>query len=247
MDSSPPIVWTPTPERIARDDHALPRWLNETRGLGFEGYAELWQWSVDELEAFWALDLGVLRGPGERAVRAGARRRARCPARSGSPARGSTTPSTSSAAATATRWRSATRPSCAPLGEWTWGELRAQRRRASRRPARRGRRGRATASSPTCRTSPRRSRRSSAARASARSGRAARRSSAPQRRRPLRPDRAEGAARRRRLPLRRQGLRPARGRSRQLAGGSCRRSSATSCFPYLAGSSDWDELLARAS
>jgi acetoacetyl-CoA synthetase len=28
-------------------------WLEETRGLRFEGYRDLWQWSVDELDAFW--------------------------------------------------------------------------------------------------------------------------------------------------------------------------------------------------
>jgi len=29
------------------------RWLAKERGLKFAGYAELWQWSVDDLEAFW--------------------------------------------------------------------------------------------------------------------------------------------------------------------------------------------------
>ena len=28
-------------------------WLEQTRGLVFEGYQDLWQWSVDELDAFW--------------------------------------------------------------------------------------------------------------------------------------------------------------------------------------------------
>ena len=28
-------------------------WLEQTRGLVFEGYPDLWQWSVDELDAFW--------------------------------------------------------------------------------------------------------------------------------------------------------------------------------------------------
>jgi acetoacetyl-CoA synthetase len=51
----PPIVWTPGPERIASATITRYReWLNETRGLGLEGYPDLWQWSVDELEAFWA-------------------------------------------------------------------------------------------------------------------------------------------------------------------------------------------------
>jgi acetoacetyl-CoA synthetase len=30
------------------------RWLEQTRGLDLPGYHELWQWSVDELEEFWA-------------------------------------------------------------------------------------------------------------------------------------------------------------------------------------------------
>ena len=53
--SAPPIVWTPSEERVA--SAAITRyreWLNETRGLGLEGYHDLWQWSVDELEDFWA-------------------------------------------------------------------------------------------------------------------------------------------------------------------------------------------------
>ncbi len=51
----PPIVWTPSPERIASATITRYReWLNETRGVRLEGYHELWQWSVDELEAFWA-------------------------------------------------------------------------------------------------------------------------------------------------------------------------------------------------
>jgi acetoacetyl-CoA synthetase len=50
----PPIVWTPSPERIASATITRYReWLNETRGLELAGYPDLWQWSVDELEAFW--------------------------------------------------------------------------------------------------------------------------------------------------------------------------------------------------
>ena len=55
MQATPPIVWTPSPERIASATLTRYReWLNETRGLGLEGYPDLWQWSVDELEGFWA-------------------------------------------------------------------------------------------------------------------------------------------------------------------------------------------------
>jgi len=35
------------------------RWLATGAGLKFAGYAELWQWSVDDLEAFWQGDLGT--------------------------------------------------------------------------------------------------------------------------------------------------------------------------------------------
>jgi acetoacetyl-CoA synthetase len=51
----PPIVWTPSEERIASATITrYRRWLNETRGLQLEGYDDLWRWSVDELEDFWA-------------------------------------------------------------------------------------------------------------------------------------------------------------------------------------------------
>ena len=50
----PPIVWTPSPERIASATITRYReWLNDTRGLKLEGYPDLWQWSVDELDGFW--------------------------------------------------------------------------------------------------------------------------------------------------------------------------------------------------
>jgi acetoacetyl-CoA synthetase len=55
VDTTPPIVWTPSPERIASATITHYReWLNETRGLELDGYHNLWRWSVDELEAFWA-------------------------------------------------------------------------------------------------------------------------------------------------------------------------------------------------
>ena len=40
----------PLPEH--RLDH-FQRWLRETRGLAFDSYDALWQWSVDDLEGFW--------------------------------------------------------------------------------------------------------------------------------------------------------------------------------------------------
>ena len=51
----PPIVWEPSPERIASATITRYReWLNSTRGLRLIDYHDLWQWSVDTLEEFWA-------------------------------------------------------------------------------------------------------------------------------------------------------------------------------------------------
>ena len=55
MNDTPPIVWEPSRERLASATITRYReWVNETRGLALEDYAALWQWSVDELEEFWA-------------------------------------------------------------------------------------------------------------------------------------------------------------------------------------------------
>jgi len=48
------VLWTPTEQERARAN--LTRylgWLRETRGLAFDSYGALWQWSVTDLEAFW--------------------------------------------------------------------------------------------------------------------------------------------------------------------------------------------------
>ena len=168
-----------------------------------------------------------------RAARYDARARptARCPAPSGSRARGSTTPSTSSRGKRRRRAsRSSTRSELRDdRGDDLGRAARAGRARA-RRACARSASARATASSPTCRTSPRRSSRSWRPRRSARSGRAAAPEfGAAQRRRPLRADRAEGAARRRRLPLRRQGLRPPRDRRGPARGDADARAHRARC------------------
>jgi acetoacetyl-CoA synthetase len=52
--TEPKVLWTPSPERIERA--TLTRyaaWLEDQRGLRFEGYHDLWRWSVFDLEAFW--------------------------------------------------------------------------------------------------------------------------------------------------------------------------------------------------
>ena len=48
------IIWRPSPARI-RDAQltGYETWLEQTRGLKFDGYESLWQWSVDSLEDFW--------------------------------------------------------------------------------------------------------------------------------------------------------------------------------------------------
>src|SRR4051812_27477975 len=49
------VLWTP-PADIR--DHsrigAYLRWLADNRGLRFDDYAALWQWSVDDLPGFWS-------------------------------------------------------------------------------------------------------------------------------------------------------------------------------------------------
>ncbi|MGI8428204.1 MAG: acetoacetate--CoA ligase [Solirubrobacteraceae bacterium] len=51
----PELLWTPSPERVQRATLTRYRtWLGETRGLRFADYEQLWRWSVDDLEGFWA-------------------------------------------------------------------------------------------------------------------------------------------------------------------------------------------------
>lgn len=56
-DAAP--LWTPSAERKSRALITLfEAWLAEKRGLRFDGYEQLWQWSVDEPEGFWSAVLG---------------------------------------------------------------------------------------------------------------------------------------------------------------------------------------------
>jgi acetoacetyl-CoA synthetase len=125
VPDTPPIVWEPSAERVASATITRYReWLNETRGLELASYGDLWQWSVDELEEFWAsiweffaveasapyvrvLTSRQMPGaewfPGARLSYAQHVFRDRDPAE------------------VAIRHASELRP----LGEWTWGELRA--------------------------------------------------------------------------------------------------------------------------
>lgn len=54
MSSERPILWQPSTERAAASRMAqFMDWLRETRGLEFDDYDSLWQWSVTDLDAFW--------------------------------------------------------------------------------------------------------------------------------------------------------------------------------------------------
>ena len=49
------IIWEPSEASIAASNLGrYLRWLADERGLAFGSYRELWRWSVDDLEAFWA-------------------------------------------------------------------------------------------------------------------------------------------------------------------------------------------------
>jgi acetoacetyl-CoA synthetase len=53
--SEPELLWTPSSERVARATiTGYARWLGDTRGLRFSAYPELWQWSVDDVAGFWS-------------------------------------------------------------------------------------------------------------------------------------------------------------------------------------------------
>lgn len=54
-DAAPALLWTPTPERIARSQlRRYMDWLREERGYTFPDYDALYRWSVTEVEDFWA-------------------------------------------------------------------------------------------------------------------------------------------------------------------------------------------------
>jgi acetoacetyl-CoA synthetase len=48
------LLWTPSAARVERSHvAAFMRWLARERNLHFTDYADLWQWSVRDVEAFW--------------------------------------------------------------------------------------------------------------------------------------------------------------------------------------------------
>ena len=176
------IVWTPPPDvRATTRIGAFLDWLASTRDLHFDGYHELWQWSVDDLDGFWGACHGMV---GRAVARPAARSRSRDRAMPGAvwfP--GGTLNYAEHALARGGR-RGPTTSRSSPRGQTRDAE-RAHVGRARRRGG--ALPGRAACGSACsgrsrrrvpARTSPRRSSRSSPPPASARSGRRARRSSA---------------------------------------------------------------------
>ncbi|HEY8626564.1 MAG TPA: acetoacetate--CoA ligase [Solirubrobacteraceae bacterium] len=54
-DREPELLWEPPAERMERSTLVrYTEWLREHRGLSFDSYDELWQWSVGDLDGFWA-------------------------------------------------------------------------------------------------------------------------------------------------------------------------------------------------
>ena len=48
-------MWAPSPERVERANLTrYLRWLRDRHGLRFASYDELWRWSVEDLDGFWA-------------------------------------------------------------------------------------------------------------------------------------------------------------------------------------------------
>jgi acetoacetyl-CoA synthetase len=53
--AEPELLWEPSAERVQRATLTrYQQWLEHERGLSFDDYAALWQWSVDDLDAFWS-------------------------------------------------------------------------------------------------------------------------------------------------------------------------------------------------
>ncbi|HET7416312.1 MAG TPA: acetoacetate--CoA ligase [Solirubrobacterales bacterium] len=70
------LLWEPSAELVERSRLTeFMRWLERERGLSFNGYPELWQWSVDDLDGFWDAiwDFFGVQADGERGPALGSR------------------------------------------------------------------------------------------------------------------------------------------------------------------------------
>src|SRR5215210_5261125 len=91
------LLWEPSEEfKENANVSRYMEWLEKEKGLSFEDYGELWEWSVTELEEFWA---SIWEYSDVRASKPYTRVLSgrEMPAPNGSRGRSSTTPSTSSA------------------------------------------------------------------------------------------------------------------------------------------------------
>jgi acetoacetyl-CoA synthetase len=69
-------LWQPSAELVERSRLTeFMRWLERERGLRFDGYEQLWSWSVDDLEGFWSAiwEFFAVRADGELAPALAAR------------------------------------------------------------------------------------------------------------------------------------------------------------------------------
>ncbi|HEV7483373.1 MAG TPA: AMP-binding protein, partial [Solirubrobacterales bacterium] len=69
--AAPVPLWEPSAELVERSRLTeFMGWLRAERGLELDGYEALWQWSVDDLDAFWAAiwDFFEVRADGDRAT-----------------------------------------------------------------------------------------------------------------------------------------------------------------------------------
>ena len=224
------MLWEPSPEAIERSNMTrYMRWLEAERGLDFDDYAALRRWSVDSLEDFWASiwDYFDVLADGDPATVLAERRDAR---RGWFPRASAELRRARLPRPRRRRDRGSPRAEGGELGEITLGRAAPPGRRLRRRPARA--RGRA-----------RRPRRRLRAELPGRPDRLSRlrvdrrhlvvvlaRLRRLDGRRPLRPDRAQGAARRRRLQLQRRASSTA-STSSPSSSARCRASSTRSSSP----------------
>jgi acetoacetyl-CoA synthetase len=69
--AAPEPLWEPSAELVERARLTeFRRWLEAERGLRFDGYDALWQWSVDDLDGFWGAiwDFFEVQADGDRAT-----------------------------------------------------------------------------------------------------------------------------------------------------------------------------------
>jgi acetoacetyl-CoA synthetase len=124
--TKPEVLWTPSAERLERATITRYQgWLQDTKGLRFECYEDLWRWSVENLEPFWSsiVEFFDVRFAGDPAGVLGSRQMPGAQWFPGALVNYAQhvfrdKPDDALAIQHASELR--------PLSQWTWGELRAQ-------------------------------------------------------------------------------------------------------------------------